>query len=406
MKTIKELKKKDLLGKTVLLRVAYDVPLKQKGKNWVVANGRRIEETVPTINFLLKNNCKIVILSWLGRPSGQVVEKLKMDPVAKKLSQILKKPVAKVDDCVGLKVSEAVANLKAGQILMLENVRFHMEEEKNDKKFAKDLVKGMDLIVFDAFAQAHRIHSSTIGIIGLLPVYIGMVVEKELNFLNQILIKPKRPFVVVLGGAKISDKIGAIENLAKIADKILIGGGCANVFIKASGFPVGKSFLEDVFVDKAKRKKVDFGLLAKKLLAKYSEKIVLPVDFVSAEKADVGAKTELVNLAKSVIKNDWTFLDIGPETVNDYLGEIKKAKAVLWNGPMGMFEINKFATGTKRIAKAIADARAITVIGGGDTETAAAKYKLEKKFTHISTAGGAMLDFLATGNLPVIKALK
>ncbi|MFA6253967.1 MAG: phosphoglycerate kinase [Candidatus Paceibacterota bacterium] len=404
MKTITELKK--LAGKTVLLRVAYDVPLKQKGKGWVVADDRRIKETLPTIRFLLKNNCKIVILSWLGRPSGKVVEKLKMNPVAKSLSKILKKPVKKIDDCIGPIVSRAMADLKPGQILMLENVRFHPEEEKNDKKFSQELIKGIDLIVFDAFAQAHRIHSSTTGITSLLPTYAGLLLERELNFFNQVMTKPRRPFVAILGGAKISDKIAAIENLAKTADKILIAGGCANVFLKAKGCSVGKSFLEDVFVDKAKRKKVDFVLLAKKLLAKYPKKIILPVDLLSADHVEARAKTKMVNLAGEKIKDGWTFLDIGPQTTDIFLTEIKKAKTVLWNGPMGMFELDQFAQGTKRVAEGIAKTKTLSIIGGGDTEIVAAKYKLEKKFTHISTGGGAMLDYLGTGKLPGIKALK
>ncbi|MFA6476231.1 MAG: phosphoglycerate kinase [Candidatus Paceibacterota bacterium] len=404
MKTLKEIK--NLEGKTVLLRVAYDVPIKQKGKNWVVADDRRIRETLPTIKFLLQNNCKIVILSWLGRPSGQVVDKLKMDSVARSLAEVTQKPVRKVDDCIGPEVQDEISLLKPGQILLLENVRFHQGEEKNDPKFAKELIRGIDLIVFDAFAQAHRIHASTTGITGLLPTYAGLLLEKELNFLGGIMKKPKKPFIVVLGGAKISDKIAAIENLAKTADKILIGGGCANVFLKAKGIPVGASFLEDVFVDKAKRKKVDFVLLAKKMLAKYPKKIILPVDFVSANKTEVNAKVEVVDLAKGEIRKDWKFLDIGPKTVEFYNSEIKKAKTILWNGPMGMFELPKFSKGTKDVAEGIAKSKALTIIGGGDTEIVAAKYKLEKKFTHISTGGGAMLDYLGTGKLAGIKSLK
>ncbi len=404
MKSITELNKKNLSGKKVLLRVAYDAPLKKIGDKWTVADDRRIRETVPTIEYLLKNDCSIVLLSWLGRPKGQVVEKLKMDPVAKVLAKIIKQKVGKTDDCVGRAVVEKINKLKPREILMLENARFHPEEESNDRNFARQLVKGLDLIVFDAFAQAHRIHSSTTGITGLLPTYAGLLLAKELRFFEKLAKKPKRPFVAILAGAKISDKVGAIGRLVKVADKVLVGGGCANVFLKSLNVPVGKSFLEDVFVDKAKRQKADFIQMAKKLLKKYPDKIILPADLIAADKIDAAARTKIIKIGKGQIPDDWTFLDIGPETIKLFVNEINQAGTILWNGPMGIFEINKFSAGTKKIAEAVANAKALTIIGGGDTETVAAKYKLEKKFTHISTGGGAMLDFIASGGkLPGIK---
>ncbi|MFA6215641.1 MAG: phosphoglycerate kinase [Patescibacteria group bacterium] len=405
LKSIKEIK--NLTGKTVLLRVAYDVPLQKKGKGWVVADDRRIRETVPTINYLLKHNCKIVILSWLSRPGGKVVEKYKMDPVAKKLAEILKKPVKKLDDCIGPKVFEQIQKLKNGQIIILENVRFYPQEEENNKLFAALLVHGLDLIVFDAFAQAHRIHASTTGITKLLPTYAGFLLEKEINTLAKIIENPKRPLVIILGGAKISDKVAVLEQLLKVADKVLIGGGTANVFMKANGVPIGESFIEDVFVDKAKRQKINFVELAKKLYRKYKEKIILPVDFLAGNKIDQHSLIEVVDLEnKQVIKAHWKFLDIGPKTVADYLVAIKKAKTIFWNGPMGVFEIDKFAFGTKKIAEAVGRSKAITIVGGGDTETVVAKYKLEGKISHVSTGGGASLEFLAGKELPALKDIK
>ncbi|MFA5022007.1 MAG: phosphoglycerate kinase [Patescibacteria group bacterium] len=402
LKSIKEIK--NLKGKRVLLRVAYDVPLKQQGKHWIVADDRRIRETVATIKYLLKNNCKIVILSWLGRPKGQVVEKLKMDPVAKRLSEILKQPIKKLDDCVGPKVYSEIKKLKPKQILMLENVRFYHQEEENSKIFAKLLVHGLDLIIFDAFAQAHRIHASTTGITRLLPTYAGFLLEKEITALSQVVKNPKRPLVVILGGAKISDKIAVISELVKVADKILIGGGCANVFLKAKKVPIGQSFVQDVFVDKAKRKKINFVNFAKKLYKKYKNKIILPLDLVAANKIDPHALVETIDLSdKEKIRDHWLFLDIGPKTIANYLAEIKRAKTIFFNGPMGVFEIDKFAFGTKKIAEAVARSKAITVIGGGDTEVVAAKYHIEDKISHISTGGGASLEFLAGKELPALK---
>ncbi|MFA6254499.1 MAG: phosphoglycerate kinase [Patescibacteria group bacterium] len=401
-KSIQEVK--NLKGKTVLFRVAYDIPLKQKGKGWVVADDRRIAETIPTLNYLLKNQCKVVILSWLKRPGGKVVDKYRMDPVAKALSHLIKKPVKKLNDCIGPKVMAEIKKLKPGQILMLENVRFYPQEEEGNKMFAALLVQGIDLIVFDAFAQAHRVHSSTTGITKFLPTYAGFLLEKELKALSQINKNPKRPLVIVLGGAKISDKINVLQELVKIADKVLIGGGLANVFLKAQRVPIGQSFIEDVFVDKARRKKVNFTKLAKRLLKRYKSKIILPVDLLAGNKIDEHSLVELVDLENhEVINKRWLFLDIGPKTVANYLAEIKKAKTIFWNGPMGVFEIDKFAFGTKKVSEAVARAKATTVIGGGDTEVIAAKYKLEDKFDHISTGGGASLEFLAGKELPALK---
>ena len=397
---------KGLKGKTVLLRVAYDIPLAQRGKNWVVADDRRITETVPTIKYLLKHNCKIVLLSWLSRPGGKIVEKYRMDPVAKKLSEILGRPVKKIDDCIGPKVFAEIKKIKPGSLLMLENVRFYHQEEENDKRFAKLLVAGIDLIVFDAFGQSHRIHASTVGITKLRPTYAGFLLEKELTALAKVTVKPVRPLVVVLGGAKISDKVSVLQQLVKIADHILIGGGLANIFLQAAGQPVGQSFVEDIFVDKAKRKKINFSRLAKKIYQKNRQKIVLPKDLLAANKIDAHALVEIIDLEKKEqINPHWTYLDIGPKTIAEYLSYFKKAKTIFWNGPMGVFEIPKFALGTKRIAQAIARSKAVTVLGGGDTESVIGQYNLNGQFTHVSTGGGASLEFLAGHELPALKHL-
>lgn len=404
LKTIREAK--NLKGKTVLFRVAYDLPLAKAGKGWKVVDDRRINETIPTLQYLLKNKCKVVVMSYMGRPDGKVVDKLKMDPVAKALSKLIKKPVKKLNDCVGPKVFKEIEGMKSGQIVMLENTRFYPEEMNDNKMFSALLAHGMDLICFDAFAQMHRAHSSTTGITKLLPTYSGFLIEKEIKELSKVNNKPKRPLVIILGGAKISDKIYVLKSLVKKADKILIGGGLANVFFKAAKIPVGKSYLEDVFVDKSNRKKVNAVVEARKLLKQYKDKIVLPVDLVAGNKMDNHALTEVVTLEdKDRINKQWMFLDIGPHTVANYLAEIKNAKTIFFNGPMGVFEIDKFAFGTKKIAQAVGRAKATTIVGGGDTEIVADKYKLEKKFNHISTGGGAAMAFLAGKDMPVLKKL-
>jgi 3-phosphoglycerate kinase len=270
--------------------------------------------------------------------------------------------------------------------------------------FAALLVHGLDLICFDAFGQAHRVHSSTTGITKLLPTYAGFLLEKEIKALTKIVKKPKKPLVIILGGAKISDKINVLQELIKKADKVLIGGGVANVFLKAQRIPIGDSFVEDIFVDKARRKKVNFVKLARKIYKRNKSKIILPVDLVAGNKINKHALVEVVDLEKKErINKNWKFLDLGPKTIANYLAEIKKAKTIFWNGPMGVFEIDKFALGTKKIAQAIGRSRATSVVGGGDTEIVVSSYKLEGKISHVSTGGGASLEFLAGKELPALK---
>ncbi|OGY54821.1 MAG: phosphoglycerate kinase [Candidatus Buchananbacteria bacterium RIFCSPLOWO2_01_FULL_56_15] len=393
-----------LRGKRVLFRVAYDVPLVQRGKRWAVADDRRIAGTLPTLRYLLRQQCRVVILSWLKRPGGRVVADYRMDPVARCLSKLINQPVKKLDDCIGPKVFREINELKPGGVLMLENVRFYHQEEENNKRFARLLVHGIDLIVFDAFGQAHRVHASTTGITALRPTYAGLLLERELAALGRVAQRPSQPLIVVLGGAKISDKVAVIEHLVKIADQILIGGGLANVFLKATGVPIGRSFVEDTFVDKAKRTSVNAVKVARQLYQRYRSKITLPVDLVAASSISPHALVEVVDLAAhGRIDPRWKFLDIGPKTTSEFTGQLKRAKTIFWNGPMGVFEIGKFDAGTKMIAQAIAASRATSVVGGGDTEQAVARYRLAGSFTHVSTGGGASLEFLAGRPLPALK---
>lgn len=404
LKTIREVK--NLKGKKVLLRIEFNVPLKKQGTHWVVADDRRMQESLPTIKYLLEHKCRIALLTWMGRPDGKVVDKLRTEPIAKHLSKMLGRPVKHINDCVGPKVFDSIQKLKEGELLMLENVRFYPEEMAENKMFSALLVHGYDLVVFDAFGTIHRVHSSTTGITKFLPTYAGFLMEKEVSALNKVVQKPKKPLVVVLGGAKISDKVYVLHSLLKIADKVLIGGGLANVFLKAKKIPVGHSYLEDVFVDKARRKKVNSVVEAKKLLKKYPSKIVLPVDMLAGNAITDHALLETIDFEHKVkINKKWLFLDIGPKTIQNYLAEIKKAKTIFFNGPMGVFEISKFESGTKKIAQGVAQAKATTIIGGGDTEIVAAKYHLANKFSHVSTGGGASMAFIAGQEMPVLQKL-
>ena len=325
----------------------------------------------------------------MGRPKG-VDEKLRMDPVAERLKQLLKQHIVKFDDCIGSEVEDEVNELHNGDVAVLENVRFYPEEEKNNDSFARSIAEMADFYVDDAFGAVHRAHASIVGIPKHLPSAAGLLLEKEIAMLSKVL-KPKRPFVVVLGGAKVSDKIGVIENLAKKADKILIGGAMAFTFLKAAGKKIGKSRLEPDKVN-----------VAKKLLKKYKKKLVLPEDIVSAKKIDAKSSHK----TSSEVPAGWIGLDIGPKTIKRFVKELASAKTIFWNGPMGLFEVAPFAKGTKAIANAIAKKRAMTVVGGGDSVEAVNQLKLGKKFSHISTGGGAALEFVEGKKLPGIAALR
>jgi len=418
------------------LRVAFDVPLKEENGRWQVSDTRRIRETLPTIEYLLKQNCCLVLMSWLQRPQGQRLAKFMMNPVAEKLAELIGRPVKKLNDCVGPEVRENVSAMKPGDIVMLENTRFHPEEEKADPEFAKELAENGDFIVFDAFAQAHRVHASTTGILEQKPCAAGFLFQKEMTVLSQLVKGPMDPFVIVLGGAKISDKVEMLTNLLHKASIILIGGGVANTFLKAKGFEVGASLTKSTYVDIAKAKEKDFVKLAAGLLEQVQgkpvcseltcnvckesfngftvelSKIQLPVDVLVApekgtEERDVeNLKIVRVNNNKTLCQETEAIFDIGPRTIKVFSEILSQARTIFWNGPMGMFEDFDFSKGTEEIAKAIAQSNGFSVIGGGDTEGVVQRFKLEGKFGHVSTGGGASLAALAGVELPVLKYLK
>jgi phosphoglycerate kinase len=349
----------------------------------------------------LKENCKIVILTYVGRPAGKIVEELRTTPHAERLSLLLNRPVLKVDDCIGPLVAEKVSQMKAGDILMLENVRFYKEEMADDDEFAKKLCAGKDLVVFDGFPQAHRIHASTTGIERYLPAVAGLYFENEVAMLSKLLEQPKHPFTVIIGGAKISDKVDAVNNLLKIADKVLVGGAVANVFLKAQGKSLGNSFIEDVFVDEKKREKKDWVLYAKEILEKYKDKIVCPKDLVISD----GFSTRIIDISSEEVPDGWMSLDIGQKTQELFKGIIEKSAIVFLAGPMGKFESEKFAVGSKSVLEAMKHAKSESVIAGGDTIDVALKYANLSDYSHVSLAGGATLEFLAGKELPALTPL-
>jgi len=387
IKSIKEVK--NLKGKKVLLRVDFNIPLNPSGEV-----GRdedyRIVKTLPTIKLLVSKGAKVIIMAHLGRPDGKVVEKFRLGPVAKRLSQLLKKKVAKSNEIIGAETDKKVAAMKNGDVLMLENVRFDAREEKADKAFAKSLAKLGDIYVNDGFAVSHRDQASVSTIQNYLPSYAGLLMADEINYLTQVLKKPKQPLVVIIGGAKMETKIKVIKNFVKIAKKVLLGGALANTVLHVMGISVGKSALEPgMFPEVKKLKLID-------------NKIIVPVDGVFAKSGE--AKHGRMD-ALADIKPDELILDVGPETIKLYSKIIESAKMVLWNGPMGLIENPEFAKGTLALIKILAESKAETIVGGGETVEMIRKLKLENKFTFISTGGGAMLEFLEGKDLPGLKKI-
>ncbi|OGI74300.1 phosphoglycerate kinase [Candidatus Nomurabacteria bacterium RIFCSPHIGHO2_02_FULL_41_18] len=398
LRTIEDI---DLKNKTVLYRAPYDIGVKEVNGVLEVSDDLRIRATLPTLQYLLQKNCKVVILTYVKRPDGQVVESLRTAPHARRLSELLDAPVAKADDCIGPLVLEKIKKMQGGDILMLENVRFYKEEIADDDEFAKKLCEGKDIIVFDGFPQAHREHSSTTGIERHLPAVAGFYLKKEVDSLSNLLENPEKPFTFVTGGAKISDKIDSINNLLPLVDNILVGGALANVFLKAEGRIMGSSFIEDVFVDEKKREKKDWVLYAKEILEKYKEKIVLPSDMVISD----GIVTRIVDINKEEVPDGWMTLDIGPKTQNIFSDFIKKSKTVLLAGPMGKFEDDNLKEGTRSVLSAMKDVRGRTVIAGGDTVDAAGEFGNLESYSHVSLAAGATLEFLAGKTLPALVPL-
>ena len=385
-KTVRDINVK---GKRVLVRVDYNVPIKE-GK---VTDDTRIRGAMPTLNYLLKEGAAVILFSHLGRPKGGPDPKYSMRPVAAYLSGILGKEVFFAEDCVGPATEALAQALKPGDVLLLENTRFHPEEEKNSLELAKQMAALADIYVNDAFGSAHRAHSSTEGVARFLPAVAGFLMEEEIRYLGQAIANPKRPFVAILGGAKISDKIGVIRNLLTKADQVLIGGGMANTFFKAQGYPVADSLVEDEALE-----------TARELLAIGGTKLRLPVDVVIGDKFD--AEAEMKTMPSGPIPDGWRILDIGPEAVATFAKALKGAGTVVWNGPMGVFEFPRFAQGTFGVAKAVAESGAVSIIGGGDSVAAINQSGLEGKITHISTGGGASLEMLEGLVLPGLAALQ
>ncbi len=389
-KTIRDI---DLKGKKVFVRCDFNVPMDE---NQNITDNRRIVSALPTIKYLIEQNCKIILSSHLGRPKGEVKTEFSLAPVAKELSKLLGQEVLMAKDVIGESAKTLAANLKEGQVMLLENVRFHREETDNDPEFAKQLASMAEVFVNDAFGTAHRAHASTEGISHYLPSVSGFLIEKELKFLGDALNNPVRPFVAILGGAKVSDKIGVIDSLLEKVDTLMIGGGMAYTFFKAQGYGVGNSLCEP--------DKCELALSLMKKAKDKGVKLLLPVDTVIGKefKPDTESKT----VAWTEIPDGWEGFDIGEKTIEMFKDELKTAKTVIWNGPVGLFEFDKFAVGTNSIAKALADLDATTIIGGGDSAAAVEKAGLADKMTHISTGGGASLEFLEGKKLPGIECLQ
>ncbi len=382
----------NLKEKRVLMRVDFNVSLDEAGR---IADDTRIVSAVPTIKYVLDQGASLILISHLGRPKGKVVESLRTDPVAHRLAKLLGKKVSKLNDCVGPEVKEAVSKLKPGEVILLENTRFHPEEAKNEPHFAKKLADLADVFVNDAFGTAHRAHASTVGVTRFLPAAAGFLMTKELEVLGEILTRPEAPFVAILGGAKVSDKIGVLRNLLGKCQDILIGGGMAYTFLKAKGIEVGRSLLD---LERVK----DADLIVREAPRK-GTRLLLPLDHRVAREAKEDVEVRIVPQEK--IPSDYLALDIGPETIRLFEKSIRKAKTVFWNGPMGMFEIEDFAEGTRAIAAILAKSRAKVVVGGGDSIAALKKMGLKDKMSYVSTGGGASLEFLEGKDLPGVTSL-
>ncbi|WP_407306350.1 phosphoglycerate kinase [Desulfosporosinus sp. SB140] len=388
----KSIKDMTVQGRRVLVRADFNVPLDEQGQ---ITDDTRIRASLPTIEYLIKEGARVILASHLGRPKGQVNPKYSLAPVARRLSERLGQDVSLAQDCIGDVVKEAVLALQDGQVLLLENVRFHKEEEKNDPEFAREMASLAEIFVNDAFGTAHRAHASTEGVTHYIPAVAGLLMQKEVEFMGNALERPEHPFVAIIGGAKVSDKIGVIENLLEKVDALIIGGGMANTFLKAQGYNVGKSLLEEDKVDLAKQ------LLEKAKLK--GVKLELPIDVVVAKAfaADAPHRTA----ALSDILEDELALDIGPASAERFSSLISTALTVIWNGPMGVFEMEAFAKGTEQVAQAVAACKGTTIVGGGDSVAAVEKMGVAECLTHISTGGGASLEFLEGKVLPGVAAL-
>lgn len=382
----------DLRGKRVIMRVDFNVPLDSAGE---ITDDTRIRAALPTIEHVIGNNTKLVLMSHLGRPKGQQKEGLRLAPVGKRLSELIGREVIVCRDSIGEETKKIISGMQKGDVALLENLRFHKEEEKNDPDFAQELASYADVYVNDAFGTAHRAHASTEGIARLLPAYAGFLMEKEINFLGKLLYSPEHPYIAIIGGAKVSSKIAVLEKLIERVEVLIIGGGMCYTFLKAKGFDVGNSLVETDKVNFA------FELIKKADIKKI--KLLLPLDHVIADKVEEEARARVVDT--NAIPAGMIGLDIGPKSIRAFKKEIKTGKTILWNGPMGVFEIEKFSKGTRQIGKAIAANRGTTVVGGGDSVAAVNAVGLADSITHVSTGGGASLEFLEGKDLPGVVAL-
>jgi len=389
-KTVEDI---DVASKRVFLRVDFNVPMDKTG---AISDDSRIKACLPTIKYLTDHDARVIICSHLGRPEGRVVEELRLEPIARRLSELLGKPVKALKQCIGPEVEDAINGLKNGDIVLLENIRFNPQEEANDEEFAQTLSLLADVFVNDAFGASHRAHASVVGVAKYLPAVAGFLMEKEIEALNGALENPKRPFAAMIGGAKVSSKLAVLDNIVNKVDALLIGGGMAATFLKSKGYGVGSSIVENDRLD-----------YVRQLTAKASSKgtkLLLPQDAVVAEKLEAGASTKTVPATK--IPDGWTIADIGPDTIREFSTELKKCQTVVWNGPVGVFEIPEFANGTHSLIKILADLEVITVIGGGSTAEAVIEMGLADKMSHVSTGGGASLEFLEGKVLPGVAVLQ
>ena len=378
----------DVSGKRILVRVDFNVPV----RDGEVTDDTRIQRALPTIRYLLERGARPALISHLGRPKGEPDPMYAMDPVAKKLEELLGAPVKKLDTAVGPEIQEALNESNGEGVVLLENSRFYPGETKNDPEFSEQLAAPFDLYVDDAFGAAHRAHATTVGVAELLPAAAGLLMEEEIDNLNKVLRDPERSFVAILGGAKVSDKVAVIESLLEVADTLLIGGAMCFTFMEAQGYEVGKSLVEDDYLEEAKR-----------LMAEAGERLVLPVDVVVAEEIEENANARVVRIEEMPL--DIMGLDIGPETVEKFGGSISEARTIFWNGPMGVFEIDTFAKGTEGVARAVAESAAISIVGGGDSVAAVRKLGLESEMGFISTGGGASLEYVEGKELPGVAVL-
>lgn len=389
-KTVEDI---DVAGKRVLLRVDFNVPMDKDG---VIGDDTRIRACLPTINYLTDNHARVIICSHLGRPGGKIVEELRLAPVAKRLSELLDKPVEPLKTTIGPEIEAAVAKLRDGGVALLENVRFYPEEEANDPSFARALSRLADVYVNDAFAASHRAHASVVGVARYLPAVSGLLMGKELKALGEALEAPQRPFAAIIGGAKVSDKLAVLENIATKVDALLIGGGMAATFLKSRGYGVGFSMVEN--------DKLDFVRQLTERARSLDVRLLLPQDVIVAETLEAGSSSRTV--AVTEIPDGWVTADIGPHTLEEFSEELRKCKTVVWNGPVGVFEIPQFAMGTRTLAEVLADLEATTVIGGGSTAEAVVEMGLAEKMSHVSTGGGATLEFLEGKTLPGVAVLQ